>query len=148
MVEQFRPDRLIGRARRAALFPRLDARAVIICDLLAPFEKGFARLLVEIIGCIAGIIGKRFHLFVKERQPVLHARITLAGAYRAVKRIIRRVAAKRRRIIAAEAADGLLIEQRLAHGDQRDGLEIAGCALGFGVERPDGLELRPEEVEA
>ena len=87
-------------------------------------------------------------MVVKERQPVLEAVEALAGADRAIERVVAGIAAERGGVAGAEAPDGFVVEQHFAHRRERDAGQRAGGALGVGIEGADRFELTAEEIEA
>jgi hypothetical protein len=115
--EEVRGDGLIGRARARHLLggTRLLAGFVVILDLPLPFAQGLARLVVEDEGGIARVVGELIHRLIEIREPVLDARITLPGAHRAIERVVAGMAAERRGVGAAEAADRLIVDEHLRH---------------------------------
>jgi hypothetical protein len=84
---------------------------------------------------------------IKERQPVLHAGAARAFRHGGVERVIAR-RAEVLEVTGAETADGGLVQQGLAHRQQAHVLELAGRALGFGIEATDGFQGVAEQVQA
>jgi hypothetical protein len=87
------------------------------------------------------------HLRIEERQPVLHPGAAAALGDGGVERVVAR-RAEGLQIAGAEAADGVGVEQRLAHRQQADVLQLPGGALAFRIEGADRFQGVAEQVQA
>ncbi len=97
---------------------------------------------------VAGqVIEQGLQPLLEQRQPMLHARQPSPVADRLVERIARRSGAEALAVARAEAADAVLVEQRLARGEQGEALDAAGGALVAGIEGAHALDLVAEEIE-
>jgi len=95
------------------------------------------------------VVEQDLELFVIERQPMLHADIAAAGANRLVERVVGAGGAELLAVARAKTADRGIVEQYLADRAQRRRLvELAGRALGQGIEAANAFEHLAEEVEA
>ena len=124
------------------------ARRVIIGDQFEPRLPRLLDLRSEENDRASGIVEQRVQPFVKQRQPMLLAGVLAAGADGFVERIVIGDRTERRDIARTEAADRIGIERRFSRGQQRHRVLRAAGALGFGIEAPDGFELRTEEIES
>src|SRR5262245_25699780 len=84
---------------------------------------------------------------MQERQPVLHARVTAALAYRRVEHVVGRRRAKGLDVAAPEATDGLARELEFGYRHEIERVQLIGSALRLRVESADGLERVAKEVE-
>src|SRR5690606_7970602 len=100
------------------MLARFHSRIVIVRDEIKPRRPRFFYLSVKGYEPIRHIIEQRFHLVVEERQPMLHARMFAAFAYRSIKRVIARHSTKRCHIAGAETADRFAVEMDFARGHQ------------------------------
>ncbi len=132
--------RLVGRAAELVLLQRLVARLVVLGDLLEAALGRFIAAMIEADRHARQIVEQRLEVIVEQRQPVLLARIAVAGAHRLVQRIVAGVAAEQLDVARAEQLLGLLAERDLAHRHQRQLLHRLGRALRRDVE---GLDASP-----
>src|SRR6185295_1785448 len=67
----------------------LDARLVVILDQRQALADRLLGQMVEADGGARRVVEQRFEALVEQRQPVLHARIALAGADGLIQLILR-----------------------------------------------------------
>ncbi len=79
---------------------------------------------------------------------MLHTDIAATGAHRIVKRIVIGYGAELFAIAGAEAMNGLIVEQNLAHRLQREPIPPTGRTLSQRVEAAHTFERVAEEIEA
>ena len=94
------------------------------------------------------VVEQRCQVIVEQRQPMLLARIAVAGADGLIQRIIAGVAAEQLDVARAEQLLGLGTEGDLADRHQGELLHRLGRALRRHVEGFDRLQRVAEEVEA
>jgi hypothetical protein len=162
--QQWRPvPRGSGRAHRveravgALRLARNRARAgVIIGNVGQPLLGGAERALsITTRSSLSEVIEQRGQPLLEQRQPVFHARQPPPVADRLVERVLRGIGAEHFAVAGAEALDAVLVEQRLAGGQQQVALRpcrwCAGCrdrtGAGFPARRrrnrAAGLPSRP-----
>ena len=96
---------------------------------------------------LGGVIQQRFQLFVKQRQPVFHADVAVAGGDGAVKRIVVAGLGEQDPVTGTEPRNGAVVEHYLADRLQFRRFQLSGGALGGGVEGAQGLQFVTEEIE-
>src|SRR5690606_30144140 len=117
-------------------------------DLLEAAVRRLVRAMIEADRYARKVVEQGFELLVEQRQPVLLARIAVAGADGLIERIIARRAAEQLDVARAKELLGLRAERHLAHRHQRQLLHRLGRALRRHVERLDRLQRVTEEIEA
>ena len=84
---------------------------------------------------------------LEQRQPVFHTRKPPPFADRFVKRVLRGIGAEQLAIAGAEALDAVLVQQRLAGGQEQMPVEPPRRQLGVGIETAQAFQLVTEEIE-
>ncbi len=79
---------------------------------------------------------------------MLHPRLPPPFGHRLVERVGGGVRPEAFAVAGAETLDRLLVQQRLAGGQQRELGDVAGGALVGGVEGPHRLDLIAEQIDA
>ena len=103
-IEFFRCDRHIGHGPGTCPhLPCVLSRRVMLRYLFKPFPDRVGSVCVQNKRRVADIVEQRFKPLVKQRQPMLHARITPAVADRLVKHIFAARRTEHRKIGPAEA---------------------------------------------
>ena len=127
-----------------------DGRAllVIVGHVSDTLVGGRQRRLVdhdEVV--LAQVIEKRGQLVLEQGQPVLHPGKAATVADRFVKRVLRCMRPEHLTIAATEALDAVLVQQRLAGGQEQMRVEPPGAHLRIGIEGAQALQLVAEEIE-
>ncbi len=143
-----RRHRLVGWRTEAQRLQAFDTRLVVLSDQGEPLPYRLVGQVIEADGRLRHVIEQRLQMLMEQRQPVLQARIALAGADRLVQRVLRRHRAEHLDIAAPEALLRIGPEGRLADRHQGQLLHDARGALRVGVERLHLLQRVAEEVEA
>ena len=149
-IKQVRVNCLVRRGLDApALLHALCRlpRLVMVDDLCPAFARRFRQHVVAANPEAVQIIEHRLHFVVKQRQPVLHTRITPAFADRHIKRVIAGRSPEHGQIFGAEPADGFRFQRDFAHGVERQFRGLAGGALRGGIELPHALERVAKEIQ-
>ena len=146
-VKRGRRERLVGRVGGRAVVRGL-AGVVIVLDLRQPLDRRLLHGRVENHRRASRVGEQRVEVFVEQRQPVFEPGRAAPLADRLVKLVAACLAAKLRRVSAAETADRLARQLHLAHRHEVEALELAGGALRLRVEGADRLQRVAEEVEA
>ena len=137
----------VGRGAETLAFEGIDARLIVLADLLEPLLDRLVRVVIEADPDTRQIIEQRLEARMEERQPMLLADVTPAAADRLIKRIIARIAAEQRDVARPEQRRRRFTERDFAHRHQRKFRHGLQRALRLGVERLDALELIAEKVE-
>ncbi len=138
---------LIGRCAEALRLEPLAARLVVLCDLLEAARHRFLGAVIEGEERARHIVEQSFEMLVKERQPVLLARVAPPGAHGLVERIVAGRAAEQLDVAAPEKRGRRLAEGDLRHRHQHELAHRLRRALRVGVERLDALDRVAEEIE-
>ena len=144
-IEPLRRQRLVRW--RDAIFQRLLARFVIVGDLSQALMRGVIGQMFERQRRSRQVVEQSVEFPVKQRQPVLHARIAPAFAHRFVEQIVRAAGAELRDIAGAEAADGFSNELKFRDRHQIEPAQALFAALRLRFERTDRLQRVAEEIE-
>ena len=150
--QRLRRHRMIRRPRRAKAGFWLGVQeaspgGVIFGDQVEPRVPRLFGLMVEDNPGFGGVVQKRFQLFVKQRQPVFHADVAVAGGDGAVKRIVVAGLGKQHPVTGSEPGNGAVVEHHLADRLQFRRFQLSGGALAGGVEGAQGFQFVTEEIE-
>jgi hypothetical protein len=126
----------------------LTAMVVVVADGLQAGVAGVAYTVIKHHDGVAEIGGNRLQPVVEQRQPVLQAGDAIAGTRRLIDRIVALRGAEQVPPAAAEAGDGILVQQNLAGRRQQRAVALAAGTLGQRIEGADLLHLVAEQVQA
>ena len=87
-IKRVRRQRLVGRRPERAVLQPFLARVVVVGDGLQPVVLRILRQMIERDHRVRQVVEQRIHMRIKQRQPVLHARIAAAGRHRFIKRVV------------------------------------------------------------
>ena len=147
-VECIRRHRFVGRsAKRSLLKPFLACLIMIRNGFKAP-RFGILGEVIERDDRVRQVVEQRGHALVKERQPMLHARIAAPGGDGFIERVVALRRSEQLDIALAEVLDRRLARRHLADGQKRDMLARGLCALRDRIELPDAFERVAKEIEA
>ncbi len=146
-IEPVGRQRLIERAAAAGMIERFLARLIVVLDLRQPFVGGLLGQRLDGDRAAVDIIEQRFHLFVEQRQPMLHAGIASAFADGLVEHVVGPRRAEGRDIAGAERADGVAGQLELRHRDQIERAQVGVGALRLRIEAADRFQRVAEEIE-
>ena len=141
----------IGR-ERAVASPGLPGSAAPLLEIVADVGEAFlarrqrARIDHRDIAA-AEIVEQRRQPLLEQGQPVFHPGQPPAFADRLVKRVLGGGGAEAFAVAQAEPLDAVLVEQRLACGQQEMAVERSGAHLRGRIERAQGFDLVAEEIE-
>src|SRR5262249_46662529 len=110
--------------------------------------RGVLGEMLERHGSLRKKIEKRLKPIMKERQPMLHARIASAFAHRFIKQVIGRSGTELGNVPRAKAADRLCDELEFRHRHKIEPPELFLTALGLRIKTPDRFQRIAEKVEA
>ena len=119
----------------------------MIVDLLETAGYRVLDKVIERHGRARHVVEQRFQRGMEQRQPMLHAGITGAGADRLVQRIGRGDGAEHLDVARAEQALGVRPERQFRGRDQNQLIDGLGRALRLRIEGADLFNGVAEEVE-
>ena len=137
-------------------FLRVQHRPFNVVPPLLPTFTGPARLVFRRIHhpalqnesrCVVQVVQQERGLLVKQRQVLLQALRMCTAAQVLVQRDIARIDVKAQPERAAKGLQAFLVTGVLARGQQFDRIDLAGRALGLGVETANTVDLFVKKVD-
>ncbi len=131
---RFGQVRFVGRQRlvdgsAAGCAQCVTACFIVVVDLREPFVRGVLDLRLQHHWCFTEIFEQRVHPLLKERQPVLHARMAAPFGDGLIKHVVALRRTELRDIAHAETADRLGDKLEFGYGHEIEAAHIEQRAL-------------------
>ena len=147
-TQTFRRQGLIGCSTKILLRQGLAAGIIIFADLGMPGTRPFLHHMAQRKSRIGQIVKQCFQLWMKQRQPMLHALVTSGAGDGLIKRVRGVHAAKGFGIILAKVGDGLLLQQHFIGGVELESLQLLRRALCRRIKTSDALQRVSKEIQS